>query len=60
MLHSQFVEICLDKTVAIVTRRLGAIKNELTPEIIANKCGYSVFHFSRVFNINQGMMLLII
>lgn len=34
------------------------IKNELTPEIIANECGYSVFHFSRVFNINQGITLM--
>ena len=34
------------------------IKNELTPEIIASECGYSTFHFSRVFNINQGMTLM--
>lgn len=34
------------------------IKNELSPEIIANECGYSVFHFSRVFNINQGITLM--
>lgn len=34
------------------------IKNELSPEIIANECGYSTFHFSRVFNINQGMTLM--
>jgi AraC family transcriptional regulator len=34
------------------------IRNELTPEIIANECGYSTFHFSRVFNINQGMTLM--
>lgn len=34
------------------------IKSELTPEIIANKCGYSTFHFSRVFNIDQGMTLM--
>lgn len=34
------------------------IKGDLTPEIIANKCGYSVFHFSRLFNINKGMPLM--
>ncbi|WP_160672588.1 AraC family transcriptional regulator [Clostridium sp. C8-1-8] len=34
------------------------IKDELTPEIIANKCGYSSFHFSRVFNITKGMTLM--
>lgn len=34
------------------------IKNELSPEIIANECGYSTFHFLRVFNINQGITLM--
>ncbi|MCF0147466.1 MAG: AraC family transcriptional regulator [Clostridium sp.] len=34
------------------------IKNELSPEIISSECGYSVFHFSRVFNINQGITLM--
>lgn len=34
------------------------IKNELSAEIIANECGYSTFHFSRVFNINQGITLM--
>ena len=34
------------------------IKNELSPEVIANECGYSTFHFSRVFNINKGMTLM--
>lgn len=34
------------------------IKSNLTPEVIANNCGYSVFHFSRVFNINKGMALM--
>jgi AraC family transcriptional regulator len=34
------------------------IKDELTPEIIANQCGYSSFHFSRVFNITKGMTLM--
>ncbi|MGL4732044.1 MAG: AraC family transcriptional regulator [Clostridium sp.] len=34
------------------------IKYELTPEIIANECGYSVFHFLRVFNVNQGITLM--
>ncbi|WP_251861493.1 AraC family transcriptional regulator [Clostridium sp. Marseille-Q2269] len=34
------------------------IKSELTPEIIAKKCGYSVFHFSRIFNINKGITLM--
>lgn len=34
------------------------IKNELSPEIIAKECGYSVFHFSRAFNINQGITLM--
>ncbi|GAA0116547.1 AraC family transcriptional regulator [Clostridium senegalense] len=34
------------------------IKMDLTPEIIARECGYSTFHFSRVFNINQGMTLM--
>ena len=34
------------------------IKNELSPEIIASECGYSTFHFSRVFNINQGITLM--
>lgn len=34
------------------------INNELTPEIIASACGYSTFHFSRVFNISQGMTLM--
>lgn len=34
------------------------IKSDLTPEVIANKCGYSVFHFSRIFNINKGITLM--
>ncbi|MDV4151964.1 AraC family transcriptional regulator [Clostridium sp. AL.422] len=34
------------------------IKNELSPEIIASECGYSTFHFSRVFNINKGITLM--
>ncbi len=35
------------------------IKSDLTPpELIANQCGYSVFHFSRIFNINKGMTLM--
>ncbi|EEH98987.1 MULTISPECIES: AraC family transcriptional regulator [Clostridium] len=34
------------------------IKNELSPELIANECGYSTFHFSRVFNINKGITLM--
>lgn len=34
------------------------IKNELSPELIANECGYSIFHFSRVFNINKGITLM--
>lgn len=34
------------------------IKNELSPELIANECGYSTFHFSRVFNINKGITLI--
>ncbi|MCY6958380.1 AraC family transcriptional regulator [Clostridium brassicae] len=34
------------------------IKSNLTPEVIANKCGYSVFHFSRIFNINKGISLM--
>ncbi|MDP4087419.1 MAG: AraC family transcriptional regulator, partial [Bacillota bacterium] len=34
------------------------IKNELSPEIISRACGYSTFHFSRVFNIYQGMTLM--
>lgn len=34
------------------------IKSDLTPEIIAKECGYSTFHFSRVFNINQGIPVM--
>lgn len=34
------------------------IRNELTPEIIAKECGYSPFHFSRLFNNSQGMTLM--
>lgn len=34
------------------------IKSDLTPELIASSSGYSVFHFSRVFNINKGMTLM--
>ncbi|KEI90998.1 AraC family transcriptional regulator [Clostridium botulinum] len=34
------------------------IKSDLTPEVIANQCGYSVFHFSRIFNINKGITLM--
>ncbi|MCC3865226.1 AraC family transcriptional regulator [Terrisporobacter petrolearius] len=34
------------------------IKGDLTPELIANKCGYSTFHFCRIFNIHQGITLM--
>lgn len=34
------------------------IKSDLTPDLIANKCGYSTFHFYRIFNISQGMSLM--
>lgn len=34
------------------------IKSDLTPELIANKCGYSTFHFCRIFNIHQGITLM--
>lgn len=34
------------------------INSELTPDLIANKCGYSTFHFCRIFNICQGMTLM--
>lgn len=36
----------------------GNIKSDLTPEVIESSSGYSVFHFSRVFNINKGMTLM--
>ncbi|MBN9646279.1 AraC family transcriptional regulator [Terrisporobacter glycolicus] len=34
------------------------IKSDLTPKLIANKCGYSTFHFCRIFNIHQGITLM--
>lgn len=34
------------------------IKSDLTPELIANKCGYSTFNFCRIFNIHQGITLM--
>ncbi len=34
------------------------IKSDLTPEVIANQCGYSAFHFSRIFNINKEITLM--
>lgn len=34
------------------------IKSDLTPELIANKCGYSTFHFCRIFSIHQGITLM--
>ena len=34
------------------------IKSDLTPELIANKCGYSTSHFCRIFNIHQGITLM--
>ncbi|MGX4599552.1 AraC family transcriptional regulator [Faecalimicrobium sp. JNUCC 81] len=34
------------------------IKSDLTPELIANECGYSTFHFCRMFNIHQGISLM--
>lgn len=34
------------------------IKSDLTPELIASRSGYSVFHFLRVFNINKGITLM--
>ncbi|GKU25165.1 AraC family transcriptional regulator [Clostridium folliculivorans] len=49
--YSDAIVLCID----FIERN---IKNELTPEIIANQCGCSTFHFSRVFNINQGMTLM--
>lgn len=49
--YNDAIEICIE----FIEKN---IKNELSPEIIANECGYSVFHFSRVFNINQGITLM--
>lgn len=34
------------------------IKSNLTPELIANECGYSTFHFCRMFNVHQGISLM--
>ncbi|CAM2966577.1 AraC family transcriptional regulator [Hathewaya histolytica] len=34
------------------------IKMDLTPELIARECGYSTFHFCRVFSISQGITLM--
>jgi AraC family transcriptional regulator len=34
------------------------IKMDLTPELIAKECGYSTFHFCRIFSIHQGMTLM--
>ena len=34
------------------------IKMDLTPELIAKECGYSVFHFCRIFSINQDITLM--
>lgn len=34
------------------------INSELTPDLIASQCGYSTFHFCRIFNICQGMTLM--
>ncbi|WP_411169368.1 effector binding domain-containing protein [Clostridium sp. MB05] len=34
------------------------IKVNLTPELIARECGYSTFHFCRIFSIHQGMTLM--
>lgn len=34
------------------------IKMDLTPELIANECGYSVFHFCRIFSISQDITLM--
>lgn len=31
---------------------------DLTPELIARECGYSVFHFCRIFSINQDITLM--
>lgn len=34
------------------------INSELTPDLIASQCGYSTFHFCRIFSICQGMTLM--
>lgn len=34
------------------------IKMDLTPELIAKECGYSVFHFCRIFSISQDITLM--
>lgn len=34
------------------------IKTNLTPELIASRCGYSVFHFCRVFAIEKDITLM--
>lgn len=34
------------------------IKDDLTPDLIASKCGYSTFHFCRIFNIHKGITLM--
>ena len=34
------------------------IKFDLTPDMIARKCGYSTFHFCRIFNIHKGITLM--
>ncbi|WP_042273490.1 AraC family transcriptional regulator [[Clostridium] dakarense] len=34
------------------------IKSDLTPELIASECGYSTFHFCRMFNVHQGISLM--
>ncbi|MGG7162384.1 AraC family transcriptional regulator [Clostridium ihumii] len=34
------------------------IKFNLTPDMIARKCGYSTFHFCRIFNIHKGITLM--
>lgn len=34
------------------------INKDLSPEIIASKCGYSTFHFCRIFNTHQGISLM--
>ena len=34
------------------------IKLDLTPEIVAKECGYSTYHFCRVFRFNKGISLM--
>ena len=34
------------------------IKFDLTADMIARKCGYSTFHFCRIFNIHKGITLM--